>query len=90
MLEELPGISLINKKLCFITPILSLIRLLAREGFCDALGHPIGSGACSLELSAYEKQNKYRKQLSDGPIKLADCTEKNNWEGAHLMNRRGK
>jgi hypothetical protein len=47
MLKELPGTSLINKELCSITPILSLIGLLAREGFCDALGHPIGNLAWS-------------------------------------------
>nr|AND49579.1 putative maturase [Sphagnum cuspidatum] len=47
MLEKLPETSLINKELCSITPILSLIGLLAREGFCDALGHPIGKLAWS-------------------------------------------
>nr|AND48499.1 putative maturase [Flatbergium sericeum] len=42
MLDELPGTSLINKELCSIAPILPLIGLLARERFCDTLGHPIG------------------------------------------------
>jgi len=47
MLEELLRTSLINKELCSITPIPSLIGLLARMGFCDALGHPIGKLAWS-------------------------------------------
>jgi hypothetical protein len=38
ILKELPETSLINKELCSITPILSLIGLLAREEFCDAQG----------------------------------------------------
>jgi hypothetical protein len=47
MLEELPWTNLINKELCSITPILSLIGLLAIEWFSDALGHPIGKLAWS-------------------------------------------
>jgi hypothetical protein len=47
MLEELPGTSFINKEFCSIIPISSLIGLLAIEGFCDALGHPIGKLAWS-------------------------------------------
>nr|AND48174.1 putative maturase [Flatbergium novo-caledoniae] len=42
MLDELLGTSLINKELCSIAPILPLIGLLARERFCNTLGHPIG------------------------------------------------
>jgi hypothetical protein len=41
MPEELLGNHLINKEFYSITPILFLIGLLAREGLCDALGHPI-------------------------------------------------
>jgi hypothetical protein len=47
MLKELPRTNLINKELYSITRILFLIRLLAREGLCDALGHPIGKLAWS-------------------------------------------
>jgi hypothetical protein len=47
MLDELPRTNLINKNFYSITPILFFIGLLAREGLCDALGHPIGKLACN-------------------------------------------
>nr|CFQ34590.1 maturase K [Tetraphis pellucida] len=41
MLNYLSKNSFANKEIYFITPISSLIGLLAKEKFCDILGHPI-------------------------------------------------
>nr|CFQ34668.1 maturase K [Bryobrittonia longipes] len=41
MIHDLPKINIAKKELYSITPISSLIELLARENFCDILGHPI-------------------------------------------------
>lgn len=41
MLNDLFKNNLANKKVYFITPILSIIGLLAKDKFCNTLGHPI-------------------------------------------------
>lgn len=41
MLNNLFKNNFANKKIYFLTPILSIIRLLAKEKFCNTLGHPI-------------------------------------------------
>ena len=41
MLKTFKKNYIIKKELCSITPILFLIQLLAKEKFCDILGHPI-------------------------------------------------
>nr|CFQ34705.1 maturase K [Discelium nudum] len=41
MVHDLSKINIAKKELYSITPISSLIELLARENFCDTLGHPI-------------------------------------------------
>nr|CFQ34658.1 maturase K [Oedipodiella australis] len=41
MVNNLPKINIAKKELYSITPISSLIESLAREKFCDTLGHPI-------------------------------------------------
>nr|WRK68013.1 MatK [Phylloglossum drummondii] len=41
MINNLPITSIISKELCATIPVLHLIKLLARENFCNTLGHPI-------------------------------------------------
>nr|YP_009346618.1 maturase K [Huperzia serrata]APF31886.1 maturase K [Huperzia serrata] len=42
MINNLPITSIISKELCAIIPVFHSIKLLAREKFCNTLGHPIG------------------------------------------------
>nr|YP_009193410.1 maturase [Takakia lepidozioides] len=65
MLEDLPITSFVNKQLCSIAPILPLIGSLAREKFCDTLGHPISKLArtTSTDDEIFNRFDKIWKNL---------------------------
>nr|CFQ34612.1 maturase K [Diphyscium foliosum] len=77
MLDDLPKINIINKELYAITPISSLLGLLAREKFCDTLGHPISKLPWTT-LTDDEIFNRFDQIWRNFFYYYSGCTNKKN------------
>nr|CFQ34546.1 maturase K [Oedipodium griffithianum] len=77
MLDDLPKTSLVNKEVYSITPISSLIGLLARERFCDPLGHPISKLAWTT-LTDDEIFNRFNQIWKNIFYYYSGCINKKN------------
>nr|AMD62012.1 maturase K [Tetraplodon fuegianus] len=77
MLRDLKKIHIIQKELYSITPISSLIKLLAKEKFCDTLGHPISKLAWTT-LTDDEIFNRFDQIWKNFFYYYSGCKNKKN------------
>lgn len=77
MLENLKKSYIIKKELSSITPILFLIQLLAKEKFCDILGHPISKLAWTT-LTDDEIFNRFNQIWRNFFYYYSGCKNKKN------------
>nr|CFQ34597.1 maturase K [Tetrodontium brownianum] len=77
MLDDLPKSSFANKEIYFITPTSSLIGLLARERFCDIIGHPISKLAWTT-LADDEIFNRFNQIWKNIFYYYSGCINKKN------------
>ena len=77
MLHDLKKVYIIKKELYSITPISSLIELLAKEKFCDPLGHPISKLAWTT-LTDDEIFNRFDQIWKNFFYYYSGCKNKKN------------